>query len=328
MRTLKPRIFVSYAWKDIDIVHRVRVDLLRAQIDCWIDLADIQAGDRLNPVIEDAISRCDLFFAFVTDHYLASKWCMKELRFALTCDKLTVTPYLDRRTTLDNVPAGLIEDLAFGVIDDASYTPALLELAGRAWETLQVKNRVVPADDHILAGPAIFDDAGYNRADLMARTRRELVLAGPNLRSWLSDNDSKRGLIMLVKERRIRVTLILATYETLSPISPEGAVHLRESVKDIRRMTELLDGDEKLLMSVHFHVGASTLSAVFIDPTTPDGILFFSPRWAIQFLPQDRLTCVIDKTVNSPALFKAVYNGVLLMTQGDAKSLADMTSDL
>jgi hypothetical protein len=63
---------------------------------------------------------------------------------------------------------------------------------------------------------------------------------------------------------------------------------------------------------------------VFIDPKRSDGILFFSPRWAIQFLPQDRLTCVIDKTINSASLFKAIYNGVLLMTQGDAKTIEEM----
>jgi hypothetical protein len=190
-----------------------------------------------------------------------------------------------------------------------------------------VGNRVVSADDHILAGPAIFDDAGYSRAELIARTRRELVLVGPNLRSWLSDDDSKQGLVELVKQRRVRVTMILATYETLRPIAPEGAIHLRQSVKDIGRMADLLDDDEKHLMSAQFHVGASTLSAVFVDPMSPDGILFFSPRWAIQFLPQDRLTCVIDKAINSAALFKAVHNGVLLMTQGDAKTVADMATE-
>ena len=54
---------------------------------------------------------------------------------------------------------------------------------------------------------------------------------------------------------------------------------------------------------------------MFVDPRSLHGILFFNPRWAIQFLPQDRLTCVIDKRINSPALFKAIYNGVLLMPE-------------
>jgi hypothetical protein len=316
---------MSYARSDQDRVRNVRTDLLSSRVDCWIDVAEIQAGDRLNPVIEDAISRSDLFFAYITGSYLGSRWCMKELRHALRSPGITVAPYADSHATLDSVPPDLKDELSFGILDADHYTASVLELAGRAWASLQVGQKVVPSDDHILAGPAIFDSAGYTRRDLMDRATRELVLAGPNLRSWLSDEESKRGLIALVKERQVRVVLILATYETLSPIAPEGAVHLRESVKDIMNMFDVLDAAEKELMTAHFHVGAATLSAVFVDPATPNGILFFSPRWAIQFLPQDRLTCVIDKRINSDALFKAIYNGVLLMTQGDAKSVAEMT---
>jgi|HubBroStandDraft_3_1064219.scaffolds.fasta_scaffold39426_3 hypothetical protein len=161
----------------------------------------------------------------------------------------------------------------------------------------------------------------------MKRTRSELILAGPNLRSWLSDEESKSGLIALVQQRHVRVTLILATYETLQPISREGSIHLRESVKDILQMTGKLARREKDLMRAYFHTGAATLSAVFIDPDSSDGLLFFSPRWAIQFLPQDRLTCVVDKAMNSEGLFKALYNGVLLMRQGDAKSLEEMAAE-
>jgi hypothetical protein len=183
----------------------------------------------------------------------------------------------------------------------------------------------VPSRDHILAGPGIFDTDGFSQADLVDRAREELIIAGPNLRNWLSHDDSKGRLVDLVKRRRVRVTLILATYETLRPVSPEGAVHLRQSVQDIRQMLDQLEEPaERRLMSVHFHIGASTLSAVFVDPRSPEGILFFNPRWAIQFLPQDRLTCVIDKQVNSPGLYKAIYNGVLLMTQGDARTVDDM----
>jgi len=162
----------------------------------------------------------------------------------------------------------------------------------------------------------------------MKRTEKELILAGPNLRSWMTDGASKKGLVDLVKERGIRVTLILATYETLGAVSPEGAIHLRHSVRDIQEMVGKLEGDERGLMSVYFHVGASTLSAVFIDPDTTDGILFFSPRWAIQYVPQDRLTCIIDKKINSESLFKALHNSVLLMTQGDAKTIEDMVAAL
>lgn len=324
MGTLRPRVFVSYSRKNEAYVRGVRADLFNSEMDCWIDASDIQAGERLSPAIENAISRAHLFFAYVTRDYLRSRWCMAEIRYALRAPGVTLAPYVDSQETLDAVPSDLLNEVAFGRIGADNYLRSLLEIAGRAWGSLQESGRLVPAEDHILAGPAIFDSDGYSRADLIDRVEEELILAGPNLRSWMSDDDSKQRLVDLVRARRARVTLILATYETLRAIAPEGAIHLRESAKDISEMMRLLDGPDRRLMSAHFHVGASTLSAVFVDPRSPDGIMFFSPRWAIQFLPQDRLTCVIDKKVNSPALYKAIYNGVLLMTQGDAKTLEEM----
>lgn len=302
----------------------IRTYLFNSELDCWIDASDIQAGERLNPAIEKAISGTNLFFAYVTRDYLRSRWCMAEIRYALHFPRVALAPYVDSQETLDAVPSDLLDEVAFGRIGPENYLRSLLEIAGRAWASLQESRHLVPADDHILAGPAIFDSDGYSRADLIERAQEELILVGPNLRSWMSDDDAKQRLVEAVRTRHVRVTLILATYETLRPIAPEGAIHLRESAKDISEMMVLLDGRERRLMSAHFHVGASTLSAVFVDPRSPDGILFFSPRWAIQFLPQDRLTCVIDKRINSPSLFKAIYNGVLLMTQGDAKTVEEM----
>jgi hypothetical protein len=325
---LRPRAFVSYSRKNDDFVRQIRADLFASEVDCWIDIADILAGERLNPAIEAAITESSLFFAYVTQDYLRSRWCMAEIRYALGVPGISLAPYVDSQETLDAVPDDLLDEVAFGRLGPDNYQRSLLEIAGRAWASLQASRRLVPSGDHILAGPAIFDADGYTRADLIERTREELVLAGPNLRSWMSDEDSKRGLVDLVKRRRARVTLILATYDTLRPISPEGAIHLRESAKDIREMLSQLDAAERRLMTAHFHLGASTLSAVFVDPRSAGGILFFSPRWAIQFLPQDRLTCVIDKRVNSPALYKALYNGVLLMTQGDAKTVDEMLAAL
>jgi hypothetical protein len=321
---LKPRLFVSYSRKNEDQIRQMRTALFSAGVDCWIDVADIEPGERINPVISGAISQSDVFFAYVTRDFLASRWCMDELRYALGDPQVEVAPYVDSLATLDLVPGELLSEVAFGYLTPDKYVRCMMEVAGRAWASLQRSAQLVPSGDHILAGPAIFDSDGYSRLDLMARTRGELILAGPNLRSWLSDAESKDGLVDLVAGRGVRVMMIMATYETLRPIAAEGAIHLRRSVADVQEMRAALPAGKRNLMPVFFHVGASTLSAVFIDPRLRDGLLFFSPRWAIQFLPQDRLTCIIDKSVNDPALYKALYNGILLMTQGDAKTIDEM----
>ena len=290
-----------------------------------MDISAIQAAGRSKKSNFGAKTlEGDLFFAYVTPNYLKSARCMQELRQALNAERLVVLPFADSIETLQAIPTEITDQVACRIFEPESYWPSVLELAGKAWESLQTARRLVASEDHILTGPAIFDSEGYTRRDLLNRPKKELILAAANLRSWMSDSDSRQQLVDLVKVRRIRVTLILATYETLRPISAEGALHLRQSVEDIKPMLDLLTEEERALMRVYFHVGATTLSAVFIDPEEPDGILFFSPRWAIQFQPQDRLTCVIDKTINSAALYKAIYNSVFLMTQRDAKSIADM----
>ena len=95
MNVMKPQIFVSYSHIDADYVQQLHRDLLSGNVDCWTD-DSIQTGDRLSPVIEEAISRSSLFFAYVTKAYLKSKWCMKELRYALQARKRVTLRVLRR----------------------------------------------------------------------------------------------------------------------------------------------------------------------------------------------------------------------------------------
>ena len=182
---------------------------------------------------------------------------------------MLVVPYADSVETRDNIPAKYKSKINCGVLGGAGtdeYHRAVLELTGRAWASLQVVERVVPSSDHILASPAILDSPGFTRNDILRRTTSELVLAGSNLRSWLSDDESKDGLVDLVKVRKKRLRLILATYESLRGISEEGAMHLEQSVADIRAIMKAFDEDDLQRFSAHFHIGASTLSSVFVDP--------------------------------------------------------------
>jgi len=193
MTVIKPLVFVSYSRKNEDHVRKVRADLLNSQLECWMDIADIQTGERLNPVIENAISQSSLFFAYVTKDYLESRWCMQEIQYALQAPGVAVAPYVDSQATLDVVPSALLDEVAFGFLGPDNYICSVLELAGRAWASLQALERVVPSADHILAGPAIFDSAGYSRSELMERTKEELILAGPNLRSWMVSSRKSCG---------------------------------------------------------------------------------------------------------------------------------------
>lgn len=328
MKNIRPQVFISYSRKDAGYVQQLRDDLIKAGIDCWVDVSTITAGDRLQDAIfGDGIPQCNLFLAYITLNYLESNWCKQELDRALDSRRVTVVPMADSDQTLAAIPSTVRDTVHCGVMNPDRYADYVLELAGKAWASLQNTRRLVNSENYLLAGAGIFDMEEYRRASLLKRVKKELILAAPNLRSWLSDPTSREGLIHLIQSTQVTVTLILARYETLRPLAPEGAEHLRQSVEDIKEMMERLTVEERKRMKAYFHVGATTLSAVFVDPDSSDGVLFFNPRWAIQFLPDDRLTCVIDKTINSTALFKAIYNSVLLMTQRDAKSVDEMLSN-
>jgi len=331
MPVVMPRVFVSYSRKDSDVLKSISDSLQRAGIQCWLDTLRLQVGDEWSREIEEEIAQSDAFLAYITPNYLGSTECTKELDFALSAQRLLILPYADAKSTLDRIPEHVRSRINCGVLDDPggeSFQSSLLELAGRAWVSLQVSRRMVPSRNHILASASIFDSPGFTREDILKRTTSELVLAGSNLRSWLSDPESIEGLVSLVKERKLRLRLIMATRESLRGVSEEGALHLDQSVLDVEGMLSKFDPGDRRRFSIHFHIGASTLSAVFIDPMLRTGILFFSPRWAIQFLPQDRFSCVIDKSVNGDELYKSLYNSVLLMTQRDAKSIDDMLAKL
>jgi hypothetical protein len=105
MNYIRPRIFVSYSSKDSEIVHRIRRDLEKAGIDCWIDLSTIGTGDRLQDAIfGEGIPQCNVFFAYITENYLESKWCMKELRQALQSRRVKIVPFADSEQTMQKIP--------------------------------------------------------------------------------------------------------------------------------------------------------------------------------------------------------------------------------
>jgi hypothetical protein len=76
----------------------------------------------------------------------------------------------------------------------------------KAWTSLQVAERLVPAADHLLASQTVFDTRGFSQEGLLDRVTDELILAGPNLRNWLTERAIRDRLVQLVRGGR-KVTL-------------------------------------------------------------------------------------------------------------------------
>jgi hypothetical protein len=91
------QVFMSYAWKDNTLppddpsAEKGFATLLWEQINydfgesdakpvLWQDLNKIDAADQFNPIIEREIARSSLFLVVLSNHWLASEYCQKELK--------------------------------------------------------------------------------------------------------------------------------------------------------------------------------------------------------------------------------------------------------
>ena len=177
----------------------------------------------------------------------------------------------------------------------------------------------------ILAGANIFEQTGYGYPEILKRVQNTLIIAGPNLRSWLGPVERREGLLGFLREDpQHRISLVLGDTAILRELGPgeKGVEALWASARELRDMRGRLTLNEAKRFNIAFDSGAATLSAVFIDPDTPEGVLFFTARWGKDYQPSTRLTGMIEKRSN-PDLFVQVWNDNirLIMQHGTAKSL-------
>ena len=77
-----PRVFLSYARSDAQIVERIARDLRGQGVELWMDRQDLLAGQEWLPQIEQAISKADFMLVFISKASLGSKWVQREYQVA------------------------------------------------------------------------------------------------------------------------------------------------------------------------------------------------------------------------------------------------------
>jgi serine/threonine protein kinase len=75
--SIKGRIFISYASKDKDYVHRLAAELGRIGVDMWID-QDIEPRANWVDSIENALNTCDLMLLVATETAMSSEYVIHE----------------------------------------------------------------------------------------------------------------------------------------------------------------------------------------------------------------------------------------------------------
>ncbi len=98
---LDGKIFISYARKDSEYVHKLADELRRIGLDIWID-RDIEAGSNWDDAIENALNACDLMLLITTDASMASEYVTHEWSYFMGSKK-PVYPFIPQNPAPDNI---------------------------------------------------------------------------------------------------------------------------------------------------------------------------------------------------------------------------------
>lgn len=180
------------------------------------------------------------------------------------------------------------------------------------------------AKDRIICGVGI-SGTDFDFRHMLTADREEIIAIGTNLRVLLSDEEFKSRIVTLIESRNsTKVTLICATKAALEPVSARGVKHLQQSVVDLMELRNRLNESNRGRLAIHFHPDAVSLSGMIVDPKNDKrAVLIFTPRFASDAEPDNRVYCVVEKQFNR-AVFNKISGSIIVLTQNDSLSLEQM----
>ncbi len=90
----KPYIFISYSHKNQELVEEVIADLQKNGFRVWFDKG-IEAGSEWPEYIASHLSDCECVFSFISEDFVKSHNCRRELNFAQDKEKPMLNIYID-----------------------------------------------------------------------------------------------------------------------------------------------------------------------------------------------------------------------------------------
>lgn len=207
-RSVRPDIFLCHSKGDKPFVRKLAQHLAELSVKPWLDEWEIAPGHSLHELIGKAI-RSSKYLGFVLSPLsVRSKWCMGELREALSLEKITnkekaVIPLRHREAPM---PPFLVDKKYCDFSSD--YFSALAELAGRLRDLDQKQIAVAISNKRPKSVKDVRDmlnniDDGIYHIGLRDWLKIETILRSNNLKigdtvRWYDDvtlkwYDKKRG---------------------------------------------------------------------------------------------------------------------------------------
>lgn len=78
----QPKLFISYSWKDNEIVQRIVDHLENIGLNIWIDKKNIEGGEHLHEAIMKGMWQCDMVLLIISKNYETSLNAKAELKTA------------------------------------------------------------------------------------------------------------------------------------------------------------------------------------------------------------------------------------------------------
>ena len=81
--TLPPLVFLSYSWKDWNVVEETNSLLMNLGYRTFLDRKDVIPGEYIYDKIQNSIDMADYYLFFASQNAVESEWCSRELSQAL-----------------------------------------------------------------------------------------------------------------------------------------------------------------------------------------------------------------------------------------------------
>lgn len=195
-------------------------------------------------------------------------------------------------------------------------------------------HNVLDIDPKIPVGTGIEASSKYGFRNFADGATDELFIIGQNIRTLLSDRENLEHVAKLLRKNPVFVvTFILTTDEAMCAISPhpptETMIEFKQTIRELSELIEsLVTEDEKQRVRVHFHRGASSLSAIIRDPKKENRAeMVFTPKWSTELEPTNRVYCVVRRWEN-PDIFKKLYGFINILTGVQSLPLSEMCAKL
>jgi hypothetical protein len=188
----------------------------------------------------------------------------------------------------------------------------------------EITERPALIGEALLEAGTSISDSSYDLPRFFDSSSREIYVIGQNLRSVLSDSRVLPHFHKLLsKNRKLELRMIISSPGSIDHVHQDASRHYAQTIREHKMFCRGLDEECRRRVTIRAHAGATSLSALIRDPGNDDrGVMVFTPKWATDQDPGNRIFCVVRKSEN-PVIFARLFGHLSMMLLGkDLNSIA------